>query len=74
MLILQYNLIITEVIDDFSSFIESFQELAKIMLHQIISLPQIRQFLSRDTQTFIISKNVLGFNTSKIPKRVSNLG
>ena len=37
MLILQYNLIITEVIDDFSGFIESFQELDKIMLHQIIS-------------------------------------
>ena len=37
MLILQYHLVITEVIDDFSGFIESFQELAKIMLHQIIS-------------------------------------
>ena len=37
MLILQYNLTITEVIDDFSGFIESFQELAKIILHQIIS-------------------------------------
>ena len=37
MLILQYHLVITEVIDVFSGFIESFQELAKIMLHQIIS-------------------------------------
>ena len=37
MLILQYHLIITKVIDDFSGFFEYFQELAKIMLHQIIS-------------------------------------
>ena len=37
MIILQYHLFITEVIDDFSGFIEFFQELAKIMLHQIIS-------------------------------------
>ena len=37
MLILQYHLIITEIIDNFSGFIESFQELSKIMLHQIIS-------------------------------------
>ena len=37
MLILQYHLIITEIIDDFSGFIKSFQELAKIMLHQMKS-------------------------------------
>ena len=37
MLILKYHFIITEVIDDFTGFIESFQELAKIMFHQIIS-------------------------------------
>ena len=37
MLILQYHLIDGIVIDDFSGFIESFQELVKIMLHQIIS-------------------------------------
>ena len=37
MLILQYHLIITKVTDDFSGFIESFQELAKIILHQTIS-------------------------------------
>ena len=36
MLILQYHLIINRVIDDFSGFIESLQELAKIMLHQIL--------------------------------------
>ena len=36
MLILQYYLIITEVIDEFSGFIESFQELAKIMFYDEI--------------------------------------
>ena len=38
LIIKQYYLIITEIIDDFSGFIESFQEFAKIALHQIISL------------------------------------